>query len=129
MRNQERSFPNRQFGKAFKHFAFRASVQRGGGLIEDDHLGTEVDGPGDRDALALSTGQAAHRAVEVRAERDEPLEGGTRGRESERRPGAVGWRGGLAIRSCRRDPTWRFGSIRRMPSLPSTRCSQNGRLT
>ena len=34
-------------------------------LVEDDDLGTEVDRPGDRDALALAAGQAPDGALEV----------------------------------------------------------------
>ena len=40
-------------------------TQRGRRLVEDDDVGAEVDGPGDGDDLALTTGQCGHRPVEV----------------------------------------------------------------
>jgi hypothetical protein len=39
--------------------------ERGGGFVEDQYPGAEVDGAGDRDALALAAGQGADGLVDV----------------------------------------------------------------
>ncbi len=53
-------------------------VDRGGGVVEDQHVGVAQDGAGERDALALTAGEcqalfANHRGVAVRQRGDEPI--------------------------------------------------------
>src|SRR6185369_10401354 len=52
-------------GGVFEYHAGLFDPERGGGLVEDQDAGAEVDGAGDRDALALSAGQGADGLVDV----------------------------------------------------------------
>ena len=52
-------------GRVLQHDPGLLDTQRSGGLVEDQHPGTEVDRPGDRDTLTLTTGQLADGLVDV----------------------------------------------------------------
>ena len=52
-------------GGVFEHHAGLLDAEGGGGLVEDQDPGAEVDGAGDRHALALATGEGADGLVDV----------------------------------------------------------------
>ena len=49
----------------FQHHRRLVHAERRGRLVEDQHLGAEMDGPGDRDRLALAARQRADRLARV----------------------------------------------------------------
>src|SRR6266496_128995 len=54
-----------RLGDVLEHHSGLLDAQRGGGLVQDQHLRAEVDGPRDRDALPLAAGQGTHRLLDV----------------------------------------------------------------